>query len=121
MKFETTPNGSLLIQAEKDDAQMLVDLKERCGENDLMFLSELLEVTGWQGNGQLIQVNPEDVGALTDAPMLTDDCRIEDDGEVLVPGNVWWFPNYMITNFANQLVEQGKTLFSLGSPALTPA
>ena len=121
MKFETLPNGALQLQSELEDLEALAAIKDRCGGDDVMFLAELLEYTDWQGNGRLYQVNPEDVGALTDAPLMTDDCRIEDDGTVQVFGSVWWFPNYMVTNFAEKLIEAGKVVFALGSPALSPA
>ena len=121
MKFNKLPNGALQIQSELEDLEALAAIKDRCGGDDVMFLAELLEYTGWQGNGRLFQVKPEDVGALTDAPLMTDDCRIEDDGTVQVFGSVWWFPNYMVTNFAEKLIEAGKVVFALGSPALSPA
>ena len=121
MKFAITPNGNLMIQAYAEDMDMLADLKRRCGEKDDMFLSELLEETGWSANGRLYKVEPIDVGALTEAPLLTNDLVVEDNGDVLVTGAVWWFQDYMIENFADRLIKNGQVLFALGSPALEPA
>lgn len=119
MKFEIKPNGNLLISAEAQDKEMLTEMKERNGDNDLAFLTDLLEETGWEPNGQLLAVQPEDLGALTEAPILTNDRTIEDDGTVTVPGKVWWFPDYMVINFADELIDQGFTEFTAApsSPA----
>lgn len=111
MKFSVTKNGKLLIESESEDKDMLEDAKRRCGENDISFMAELLEETGWQANSRLMQVNPEDIGALTDAPILSDDVRYKDDGSVEVMGNVWWLPDYMVRNFADDLIEHGKVSF----------
>lgn len=114
MKFDIQPNGNLLISSDPQDAEMLADMKQRNGANDLTFLADLLEETGWSPNGQLMALNPEDIAALTDAPILTDEYTIEDDGSVTVPGKVWWFPNYMVTNFADVLIEKGSVEFTKG-------
>lgn len=114
MKYEITPNGNLLISSEPEDAEMLAHLKDINQGDDVTFLADLLDQTGWSGNGQLNTVRPEDIGALTDAPILSDDVTIEDDGHATVNGRVWWFPNYMITNFADVLIEKGQVVFTLG-------
>lgn len=113
MKIEKTSNGNLVIVAEPEDFEMLGEMKERVGANDILFMSELLEETGWDGNGVLMSISPEDVGGLTDAPIVTDDRTIEDDGKVVVNGSVWWFPNYMIENFADTLIKTGRVTFAL--------
>ena len=120
MKFEFTPNGNLRIVSEPGDADLLLDIKSQCGENDITFLSELLEQTGWAPNGQLMQIWPEDVAALTDSPILTDDMSIEDDGSVSVPGRVWWYPNYALSNWADVLLEEGAVVFQLGASVDEP-
>lgn len=112
MKFKTLPNGVLEISSEPGDAEMLADIKLRNGGNDVNFLCELLDETGWSTNGKLMPINPEDVGALTDAPILTDELKIEDNGDVTVTGNVWWFPDYMVSNFADVLIEKGVVSFA---------
>lgn len=113
MKIEKEPNGNLVIVAEPQDAEMLADIQRRSGADDVLFMSELLEETGWNGNGVLMSIRPEDVGGLTDAPIVTDDRTIEDDGTVVVNGDVWWFPNYMVENFADTLIKNGRVTFTL--------
>lgn len=111
MKKEILPNGNLKLIAEASDADTLADIKQRHVCNDVCALVDILEDTGWRGNGVLMDINPEDVGALTEALMLTDDRTIEGDGSVTVNGNVWWFPDYCVTNFLDELIEKGYTIF----------
>lgn len=113
MKIEYATNGNLILVSEPADADMLADLKDRHGSNDEAFLADLLEATGWEGNSVLMKIQPEDVGGLTDSPILTDDRTIKDDGTVVVQGRVWWFPNYMVENFADTLIEKGRVAFTL--------
>lgn len=111
MKFEITENGNLKISAEAEDKDMLEDNKAHNGGDDLASLCDLLEYTGWRPNGRLYDVQPEWIGALTDAPILTDDLTIADNGDATVHGNVWWFPNYMVENFMETLIEKGSVIF----------
>ena len=39
---------------------------------------------------------PEEIGALTSAPISSDDCERTDEGELVRVGRIFWFPNYMI-------------------------
>jgi hypothetical protein len=111
MKYEFEKNGNLLISAEPSDKDFLEDLKVRHQGNDVAALADILEDTGWAPNGRLMLVAPEEIAALTDAPILTDDKVVNDDGSAEVPGRVWWFPDYMVVNFLDQLLEKGNTVF----------
>ena len=73
-------------------------------------LSELFE--DWLGNGWEF-LRPEQIGALTDAPILTDEIIYGDLGNVEFLGHVWWFPNYAIENEVETLLRNGKVIFSL--------
>jgi hypothetical protein len=92
---------------------MLSDITQRYGHNDTQFLSELFEETGWTPNGHLMLVRPEDVGALTDSPLVTDDMTHEEDGSVKVYGAVWWFPEYELVNLADKLRKNGAVTLTL--------
>lgn len=112
MQFNITPDGNLEITCEENEKQDLQDTLDKSTHKDHGFLADLLEETGWSPNGRLYQVKPEWIAALTDAPILTDDLDIEDDGIHNVLGNVWWFPNYQIESFAETLIRDGKVVFS---------
>lgn len=49
---------------------------------------------------------------MTDAPIITDNLTIEDDGTPVVNGNVWWFPGYEVKSFAEELIEKGSITFT---------
>lgn len=116
MKFQITPNGNLEIIMEDEDRSEIEELVEKY-PHDGMFLHELLvEYTGWTGNGMLFQLNPEDVAALTDAPIVTNDKEILDNGDVVVHGHVWWFPAYERYHFGQVLLDEGRVFFSFAPP-----
>lgn len=111
MEMSTLPNGNLKFSLERGDKSFIKQLLGKNGGDDKRFMASLLEDTGWQGIGKLYLVKPEDIGALTDAPIVTDDFTIEDDGSVKVDGTVWWYPNYEFRHFASDFLEQGYTVF----------
>lgn len=112
MRYAQTPNGHLELVAEPDDKEMLADLFDRHGHNDNDFLSQLFESTGLTPNGHLYLVNPVDVGALTDSPIVSDEVLHNDEGQVSTVGNLWWFPNYAIRSLADKLVRDGRVLLT---------
>ncbi|KWT95562.1 MULTISPECIES: hypothetical protein [unclassified Variovorax] len=116
MKYLRTPGGNLQFILESDDDKELVaDLLETHGGDDVTLLSWLLEATGWSPNGHFDRINPEDVAALTDAPMLATDVEYLDDGSRRVHGDVWWYPDYAVRNFGDELLATGKTQFTLAA------
>jgi hypothetical protein len=115
MRFTTETAGVTFI-AEDGDIEVLMEMKERdyIGENDRVFLVEMLEYFGFSTNGGFQPIQPADVGALTDSPMFADDVDYADDGSQKVIGNVYWFPNYQVENFADTLIRNGKVFFHRG-------
>lgn len=112
MRYAETTNGHLNLIAEPEDAEMLSDLFDRHGHNDTEFLAHLFESTGLSPNGQLHLVNPCDVGALTDAPIVSDEVCRNEDGEVIRVGKLWWFPHYAIQSLPDRLVKDGQVLLA---------
>lgn len=111
MNIIIEPNGNLTFIADSSLAS-LTDMLATHNDNDLTFLADMLESEGYSTNGSYTTINPEDVAALTDAPMFSDEVNVADDGTVEVIGSVWWFPNYMVENFAKTLVETGRVTFT---------
>lgn len=107
-----TPNGHLKFSLDPEDRDQIELMLERHGGNDKAFLTDMLDHFGFAGNGRLYPINPEDVGALTDAPILSDDVAYADDGKPIVMGNVWWYPSYECFNFAEELATAGEVIFS---------
>ncbi|MCZ2113085.1 MAG: hypothetical protein LC131_04525 [Anaerolineae bacterium] len=113
MKFNIDAAGNLVISRLRSEKADLQEMLEKCVHKDHGFLADLLEYTGRGPNGHLDQVAPEDIGALTDAPILTDDLEVDDQGVKTIHGRVWWFPNYQIESFAETLIKTGNVTFQL--------
>lgn len=112
MKMFTNPNASLSLVADQDEIELLQEIKERVEGNDHLFLAEMLDRTGLSPNGRLYSVLPDQIGAITEAPILTDELEIDEAGKVVRLGRVWWFPQYMLKDFAQQLIDTGSVIFS---------
>lgn len=113
MELNILPNGNLRIALTDTASRDLIkDLLDTHGDNDTLLLANLLEDTGWQPNGRLHLVAPEQISALTDAPIVADELGIADDGTVDHVGKVWWYPSYMLKNFARVLLEDGSVVFT---------
>ena len=74
-------------------------------------LDDILEYTGHLGNGW-DRILPEEIGALTDSPIFSEECERGDQGDLIQVGVVWWYPNYMITDFVETLVTEGFIQFT---------
>jgi hypothetical protein len=112
VKFSILPNDDLQLAIDSPaDKTLVEELLKKNACNDIAFMAELLEDTGLSPNGRLYLVAPEHIAALTDAPILTNEMLIEDDGEVLVTGKVWWYPDYAVQHFGEELHKQGSVNF----------
>jgi len=60
------------------------------------------------GNTSLDWIAPEEIEALTDAPILGEVER-DDHGEITKTHNIWFYPDYMVTDPAEELKE-GRTI-----------
>lgn len=99
LKWQELGNGDLEVffQSEKD--------KEDFDAKDIYDAFE--ELTG---NGYDF-VDPEEVGALTDAPILGIVSH-DDNGELTGIEKLWWYPNYAVTDPVAELKEKGKVVFT---------
>jgi hypothetical protein len=66
------------------------------------------------GNSDIDWIQPEEIGALTEAPIFGHIDR-DDQGNVVSVGDVWWYPNYMVTDPIAELAETGTVTFE-GEP-----
>lgn len=55
---------------------------------------------------------PEEIGALTDAPIIGSEVFHDDLGNIETTGNVYWFPDYMIEDPAKILYKAGQIVFT---------
>jgi len=61
---------------------------------------------GWE------MVPPEDIGALTAAPILSDDILRDDQGQVVEVGRVYWYPDYQVRDEIEELRTKLVIVFS---------
>lgn len=85
---------------------------------------ELAEADGYPARESLVAewlhesfefLRPEEIGALTDAPILGDCATIERDdlGELTATGGpVWWFPAYAVRDPWVELMSRGRVTFT---------
>jgi hypothetical protein len=110
-------NLRIVLQGRADKTWVRNALQER-GGNDRAFLDDLLEHTGWLGNAVLTQLAAEQVAALTDAPILTNEVRYDDNGNVTHIGDVFWYPGYEVHHFGEVLLANGFVTFLRAAPVV---
>lgn len=108
IKITRLPCGALLFQANNETRS---DLAHALRDNWQRAESDFLEMIRG-GDFHLDYLNPGDIFALTDMPMLADNCR-DDDGAMRVYGPVWGFPDYQVRDHIQELAYKGRTVFSV--------
>lgn len=106
IKITLQVDGSLLFQADNETRS---GLAESLRESWQRAESDFLEMVRG-GEHNLDHLSPGDIYALTDMPLLADNCR-DDDGAVRVYGRVWGFPDYQIRCHLQELAHKGRTIF----------
>lgn len=105
-------NGNVTFMLEDDDGEMLDRFQDQAQRNvDHEVLYSMLDHFGFLGNAKYLPIMPEDIGALTDAPMFTDDLEVSDAGAHEVKGSVWYYPDYQLKFFSEVLQTEGKVTF----------
>lgn len=108
--FEVLPNGNLKISLNKNGKDDLIELKEKHEKiGTLQIWWELNE--GMFTNGYS-EIQPEQIGALTSAPIISDGFIDEETTkEEFKQTKFWWFPNYMVIDEVAELFEKGFVIF----------
>ena len=91
---------------DKESFQEFLDDIEnlRLGEKDKFI--EMMSEVGAIGNGWQI-IPPEDIGALTDAMIISNDFDINNNGKFTV-NQAYWYPDYQIKSEIDVLKRKGK-------------
>jgi len=99
--LEKTAGGNLRISlTEKGRAEFATIVEERDRFGIHAALCALLEdhpCNGWE------MVPPEDIGALTAAPIVSDDILRNEEGSVVEVGRVYWYPDYAVRDEIEEL------------------
>ena len=111
--FEKTADGNLHILLNRNGRRHFAEIQEQrdaLGINAALYA--LLEdhlCGAWE------MVPPEDIGALTAAPILSDEIVRDEEGRVTEAGRVFWYPDYAVRDEIEEirahltLVFQGVT------------
>jgi hypothetical protein len=106
------PNGNLRILRNpfNPDAQEdLVELHRKTYD----ITADILEDGRYLGNGWTT-IDPAQIGALTDSPIIGYDFAYADTGDLEYVEKVWWFPDYKVTDPYDLLIEKGFVDFEKG-------
>jgi len=106
IKLEVVSNGDLKINLlDKEELEYL--LSKELHEEDI--LTEMMDTARYLGNDWLCNM----VIGLTEAPnigrgVIFDE---EDEDENMFAEEIWYYPDYMLKSFANELLENGFVIF----------
>ena len=98
-----TAGGDLEILLNRNGRRHFSEIREQrdaFGINAALYA--LLEdhlCSGWE------MVPPEDIGALTAAPILSDEISRDDHGNVTQAGRVYWYPDYAVRDEIQEIRE----------------
>ena len=56
-------------------------------------------------------IRPEEIGALTPAPILADDVQRDEQGKFTKVGKVYWYPDYQVRDEIEELRQHLQILF----------
>lgn len=111
-EFEQLPNGTLRITLLPEARE---DVQDIASNQSLDADARLAEVIEWQLANGWSWVNPADVGALTEAPILSEDVETDDDGTICHIGTAYWYRQYERYDPVEQLLEEGHVDFERGA------
>jgi hypothetical protein len=111
MRTRILPNGDLVILAGNQDRAALHDAYVTGGYPgaESVVVEQLRE-----GCAGLELIPPENIAALTDAPILAKAFWPDEGGGPVpyVDSPVWWFPNYCIRDPWDELKNIGRVVFT---------
>lgn len=116
LRILTTAEGAKVLAGLIENNEQAAKSKYGHPKNGETILWELLEDL-WT-NGQLDSVQPEEIAALTDAPIYCDWKETDDHGTLENIGRVYWFERYQIEDPAEELAKYGEVVFP-GAPENT--
>lgn len=108
--LEKTVEGNLAItlndagQAEYVEIEIL-HLTQGFDESFHRILEDHL-ANGWEN------LRPEEIGALTCSPVLSQDVTRDAEGKVIDVGTVYWFPDYQVRDVIEELRDKLRVVFT---------
>lgn len=105
MQITILPNGNLKMSASVADQRDIHKLRSKSSSEifaESMFISDFLEGDPCGTGVSYTQVSPEEVGALTSAPLIT-------DGKA-----VWGYMDYQVKSFLEELAAGHEIIWQKG-------
>src|SRR6266705_2166138 len=106
-EFEKQANGNLRIVLLPEARAEVEEIVSKELDAD----SRLAETIEWQLSNGWSLLPPEEVGALTEAPILSEEVDYDDQGNVDQVGAVYWYPQYDVFDPIGQLLTNGFVEF----------
>ena len=104
--YDITSEG-LVFTADAETRQEIQDLYNE-GRDFAYIETEVFEYALCNG---LSWIYPEDIGALTSSPILSEG-SYNDDGSYEDDAPVYWYPNYQVSDYCQVLADTGKVTFT---------
>lgn len=108
MNYSINKTGDLIIKVSRKEQSEI-----RADKDSDNFLSDAYMYDTLEPlvcNSELQWVRPEEIAALTDAPILGIVDR-NDNGKLVKAESIWWFPNYCLRSPVQDLAEYGECIF----------
>jgi hypothetical protein len=109
-EFEKLANGNLRIVLLPEARAEVEEIASKEMDAD----SRLAETVEWQLSNGWSLLQPEDIGALTEAPILSEEVDYDGQGHVDQVGTVYWYPQYEVFDPIGQLLTNGFVEFVRG-------
>ena len=109
-EFEKQVNGNLRIVLLEEGRESV----EEIAAKEINADSKLAETIEWQLSNGWSMVRPEDIGALTEAPILSEEIDFDNLGTARNVGTVYWYPQYDVFDPIAKLLENGFVEFVRG-------
>lgn len=110
-------DGRLVISADADGRARILELYADLTQGYPAV--EAFVVEALRDEASVDWVEPEWIGALTDAPIFTDALDYPDHGDpqLFPESRVWWFPSYAVIDPWQELADNGFVRFDAASEA----
>ena len=120
MPIESTSYGFYVDLQKTDEGHLEIVLNES-GREEFETIDEMRSAHGIDaalatlledhlGNGWEM-VPPQDIGALTSSPILSDEDERDDEEAITEVGRVYWYPEYQVCDEIEELRERLVVLF----------
>lgn len=108
LEIQLTPEGKVILEENLETGEG-AEFTMWNTDWDSIF-SELFEDIF--GNSDWDILRPEDIGVLTNAPIIGYGVDTDDDGSLTDVLDVFWFPNYQVEDPLEILYNEGKVVFT---------